>query len=85
MKKDAISWDCGEMLRWCGWHQGNLLRGIVIWLGAAQSVVQTSFSKNFSLFQLETKPKTTFYKQCGFHLEKINLRKLYIYKTIVRY
>ena len=43
--------------------QGNLLRGIVIWSGAAWFVLKmtwTSFSTNFSLFQLET--KTNFYR-----------------------
>ena len=39
--------------------QGNLLRGIVNWSGAAWSV---GFSNTFSLFQLESKP--SFYKQC---------------------
>ena len=38
--------------------QGNLLKGIILWLDAAQSVVQSpvraldsNFSNNFSLFQ----------------------------------
>jgi hypothetical protein len=43
----------------CLREQGNLLKGIVIWLVAAQSVVQSpvkafdrNFSNTFSLFQL---------------------------------
>ena len=58
--------------------QGNLLKGIVIWLVAARSVVQSpvraldsNFSNNFSLFQLLH--LFNFYKYCwpyiGYHLE----------------
>ena len=52
--------------------QGTLLKGIIIWSGAARSLsplYQTCFSSNFSLFQFETKTTSNYGHRPGFHLE----------------